>query len=246
VICAVAPLLVFSFAALFLARNHGPTGTCPPMRRLAYVLVVWISFCLPLAHAESAIDGLVQLPALVTPALTPPRYQTKTTGQVAPPESPCAVVYLEGSFPARADTNPPAVKMEQKQYQFAPGLLPIQSGTVVEFPNLDDGYHNVFSYSKPKRFDLGRYRKDEKPPALVFDKPGVIKVFCEIHQHMRGTILVLDTPFFVKTAGDGKYRLDHLPSGKFMLKAWLDEKVVRAQPVELSDGALLHVNFPEK
>ena len=136
--------------------------------------------------------------------------------------------------------------MEQRRYQFAPGLLPVQTGTAVEFPNLDDGYHNVFSYSKPKRLDLGRYRKGEKAPFVVFDRPGVVKLFCEIHEHMRGTILVLDTPFFVKTDPVGKYRLDHLPAGKFTLKAWLDEKEVRTHMVELSDGAVLRVDFPSK
>ena len=136
--------------------------------------------------------------------------------------------------------------MEQRHFQFAPGILPIRTGTVVEFPNLDDGYHNVFSYSKPKRFDLGRYRKDEKPPSLVFDKPGVVKLFCEIHEHMRGTILVLDTPFFTKTDTAGGYRLEHLPGGKYTLKAWLDEKTVWEQPVELSDSDRLRVDFPRK
>jgi hypothetical protein len=134
--------------------------------------------------------------------------------------------------------------MEQKHFQFAPGILPIQKGTSVEFPNLDDAYHNVFSYSKAKRFDLGRYRKDEKPAALVFDKPGVAKLYCEIHEHMRGTILVLDTPYFVKTDSSGKYRLDHLPTGKYTLKAWIDEKTVLEKPVELKDGDTIKVDFP--
>ena len=75
--------------------------------------------------------------------------------------------------------------MLQQHFQFLPAVLPVQTGTLVEFPNLDDSYHNVFSYSKAKRFDLGRYRKDEKPPAIVFDKPGAVKLYCEIHEHMR-------------------------------------------------------------
>jgi hypothetical protein len=136
--------------------------------------------------------------------------------------------------------------MEQKCYQFAPALLAIQTGTPVEFPNMDDGYHNVFSYSKPKRFDLGRYRKDEKPPTLIFDKAGVVKLYCEIHQHMRGTILVLDTPYFIKTGAKGDYRLEHLPAGKFTLVAWVDEKTEWERSVELRDGEVLHVEFTGK
>jgi hypothetical protein len=115
---------------------------------------------------------------------------------------------------------------------------------VVEFPNQDDIYHNVFSYSKAKRFDLGRYLKDEKPAAQRFDKAGVVKLYCEIHSHMRATILVLDTPYFQKTDTNGTFRLTGLPAGKFTLKAWADEKNVWEKPVELKDGETLKLNFP--
>ena len=117
---------------------------------------------------------------------------------------------------------------------------------VVEFPNHDDLYHNVFSYSKTKRFDLGRYRKDEKPAAQLFDKPGVVKLNCEIHEHMRGIILVLDTPYFTKTDTNGHYRLESLPAGRFTLKAWLNEKITLQREVELDTGKILVVDFPAK
>ncbi len=123
--------------------------------------------------------------------------------------------------------------MAQHHAQFAPGVLPIQVGTTVEFPNLDDFYHNVFSYSKPKHFDLGRYRKDEQPATQLFDKPGVVTLHCEIHEFMRGTILVLDTPHFVRTDAAGRYRLSGLPAGHYLLKAWLNEKTTLEQPVDL-------------
>ena len=62
----------------------------------------------------------------------------------------------------------------------------MQTGTRVEFPNLDDTYHSVYSYSPAKRFDLGRYRRDERPiPWVLFDKPGLITLRCDIHEHMR-------------------------------------------------------------
>jgi hypothetical protein len=122
----------------------------------------------------------------------------------------------------------------------------VQTGTAVEFPNLDDSYHNVFSYSKTKRFDLGRYRKDEKPAAVVFDKAGVVKLYCEIHEHMRATILVLDTPHFTKSDTNRNFRLEHLPAGKFTVKAWLDEKTQLERAVELSDGATLQIDFAPK
>jgi|ERR1051326_640763 plastocyanin len=216
------------------------------MKLLARLFSVgaFLCFCLCEARAESAIEGTVHLPKATPSASSPARYQNKIQGEVGPPDSPAAVVYLEGNFSADSATNAHSARMEQKHFQFAPGILPVQVGTSVEFPNLDDAYHNVFSYSKAKRFDLGRYRKDEKPAALVFDKPGVVKLYCEIHEHMRGTILVLDTPYFVKTDTAGKYRLEHLPIGKYTLKAWVDEKTVFERPVELKEGETIRVDFP--
>jgi hypothetical protein len=134
--------------------------------------------------------------------------------------------------------------MTQLAYQFAPGLLPVEKGTVVAFPNLDDEYHNAFSDSAPKRFDLGRYKKDEKQPELRFDQPGLVKIFCDIHDHMRGEILVLDTPYFQKTGPDGRYRLEGLPAGHHVLKAWVQEQMVWERAVDLQDGATLRIDFP--
>jgi len=195
------------------------------------------------AQAQATIEGSV--------ALLPPRVEPGGEARYpgAPPapattEQPVAVVFLEGQFPsAPAGTN---AVMVQKNARFIPNILPIRTGTKVEFPNQDDFYHNVFSYSKLKSFDLGRYKKDEQPPAVVFDKPGVVRLNCEIHQQMRGIIVVLDTPYFTTTATNGQFRLENLPAGKYVLKAWLDEKHVREQPVELHGGDTVHLDFPAK
>ena len=74
--------------------------------------------------------------------------------------------------------------------------------------------------------------------------PGVVRLLCEIHEHMRGTVLVLDTPYFVKTDTNGVYRLTGLPAGQFKLKAWVDEKLTHEQPVDLKPGVTTRVNFP--
>ena len=175
------------------------------------------------------------------------RYQSNVEAPLTPSNPPAALVYLEGEFrtPDKPVSKAPA-QMTQKNVAFAPDLIAVRVGTAVDFPNMDDTYHNVFSYSKPKRFDLGRYRKDEKPAKVVFDKPGVVTVHCEIHDRMRGIILVLETPYFQKTDSAGHYRLEHLPAGRFTLKAWVNENDVRTVPVELKDGAILHVDLPGK
>jgi plastocyanin len=194
------------------------------------------------AHAGATIEGTVALPTHALPPVAH-RYRPKA-GAVGRPESPTAVVFLEGSFGSDRTNAIQTLQLGQKEFQFQNGLLPVLRGTKVEFPNFDDDYHNVFSYSKPKRFDLGRYRKEEKPPAVTFDTPGVVKLYCEIHEHMRATVLVLDTPHFAKSDSEGRFRLENLPPGRFVLKAWLDEKTVLEQPVDLKDGETFRVEFP--
>jgi plastocyanin len=192
-------------------------------------------------QAQATIEGTV---AIAGKALAPPpdsHYALKA-GKIATSPKQVAVVWLEGSFDKAPPQRP--VVMEQSGYQFNPGVLAVQTGTRIIFPNEDEDYHNVFSYSKTKRFDLGRFRKEETPPALVFEKAGIVRLYCEIHSHMRGIILVLDSPYFTATADDGHFRLSSLPAGNFTLKAWLDEKTTLEQPVTLKPGQTLRVDFP--
>jgi plastocyanin len=198
-------------------------------------------------RADATIEGLVQLPEPRMERPLSQRYQTNVEAPLTPSNPPAAVVYLEGHFGGVEKVAAQgSAEMPQKNIAFAPDLIAVRVGTAVEFPNMDDMYHNVFSYSKTKRFDLGRFRKDEKPGTVVFDKPGVITVHCEIHDRMRGVVLVLETPYFKKTDSTGRYRLEHLPAGHFLLRAWVSENDVRERPVDLKDGATLHIDFPGK
>lgn len=196
------------------------------------------------AQGTASAEGTVMLPKPAAQEKLKIRYNGQS-GAFLPPEPPTAVVFLEGApLPAEDKPATNVVQVAQKGMQFGPGLIAVRKGTRVEFPNGDDFYHNVFSYSKAKRFDLGRFLKDEKPPAVTFDQPGVVKLYCEIHEHMRGTVVVLDTPYFVKTDTNGTYRLTGLPVGQFKLKAWVDDKITYEQPVELKPSATTRVNFP--
>jgi plastocyanin len=197
----------------------------------------------PAAFADAVIEGTISLPKNRSAPVVNKRYEIVSKGGVIATNPPLAVVYLEGSFPKPAES--PKAQVLQKDLTFVPALLAVQTGTRVEFPNLDDAYHNVFSYSATKRFDLGRYRADERPiPWEVFDAPGLVTLRCDVHDHMRGLILVLDTPHFTLTDAEGRFRLAGLPPGRYVLKAWLNSQKTLEHPVELAKGATLRVDFP--
>lgn len=215
------------------------------MRGVVAIALAWALGAFPPAlrpaRAEATLEGTVALPPAAPVPAPKPRYPVAASYTVGPPDPPAAVVWVEGDVPPPA---PARAAVAQREYQFAPGLLAVPRGSVIVFPNLDDEYHSVFSYSKAKRFDLGRYARDERPAELTFDQPGVVRLFCEIHDHMRGTIVVLDSPYFAKTDPDGRYRITGVPAGRHVVRAWLDDDTVLARPVELRDGATVHLDLP--
>jgi plastocyanin len=202
-----------------------------------------IGFVPGYSFAQATVEGRVELPKTSAASVMIKRYEIVTNGGVLATKPPLAVVYLEGSFPKK--NSAVEKQMMQRDLNFVPALLPVQTGTKVAFPNLDDTYHNIFSFSPAKRFDLGRYRGDERPiPSVVFDVPGLVTVRCDIHEHMRALILVLDTPHFALSDAEGRFRLNGLPAGRYKLKAWLSSRVTLERPVELAGGSTLSVNLP--
>jgi plastocyanin len=201
------------------------------------------AFQAPPVQAQATVAGKVELPKALHPPVMNKRYGIVSYNGVLSPYPPLAVIYLEGSFPRTG--NPPGAQMVQKDLNFQPAILPVQVGARVEFPNLDDTYHNIFSYSPAKRFDLGRYRSDERPiPSVLFDTAGMVTVRCDIHEHMRAIILVLDTPHFIMSDPAGAYSLGDLPQGHYVLKVWLDSRTTLERPVDLPPGSTVHVDFP--
>ena len=122
-----------------------------------------------------------------------------------------------------------------KNLTFIPALLPIQVGTRVVFPSLDDTYHSIFSYSPVKRFDLGRYRPEERPiPSVVFDQPGLVMSAMRYSRtHARTESSVLKTPYFVVTDTDGRFRLINSPRAITRSKPGSTAKPRREKPVHL-------------
>ena len=131
-----------------------------------------------------------------------------------------AVVMVESPRkPAGAITFDYAYEMAQKDIAFAPHVLIVPTGATVTFPNRDKVRHHVYSFSKPKKFDLKLYGKDETR-SVVFDKPGVVALGCNIHDAMSGFVLVVDTPYAVQTDANGHATINGVPPGSVSVRIW--------------------------
>ena len=141
----------------------------------------------------------------------------------------------EGTVPARA-------AMAQVDEQFAPHILPVYHGATVEFPNNDDVFHNVFSLSSAKTFDLGRFPKGSSK-SDVFEKSGTVQVFCHIHSDMSAVILVLDNPYFAVPTIAGKYVIEGVPPGDYTVVGWHERIKPVTQTVHVTAGETVRLDF---
>ncbi|MDB6168522.1 MAG: hypothetical protein JWM88_1386 [Verrucomicrobia bacterium] len=153
------------------------------------------------------------------------------------------VVYIDQPL---AEITPSAPKLAavttQKDASFEPHVLPVAVGTKVRWPNDDDIYHNVFSMSDAKEFDLGYY-KQEKTPELLFDKVGRVDVFCAIHTKMHCIILVLPNPFFATAEAKGRFVIPNVPAGTYKVRAWHERLPSQTKDVTVPADGSVEVDF---
>lgn len=195
------------------------------------------------ALADGDVRGTVELLPAAAIDLGP-GYRVKTKKPITPPDLPLAVIYLtraDQSYPAITAATTSTTSISQEGYQFRPGISIVRTGTQISFPNRDDEFHNVFSYSRTKRFDLGRFRKDEQSPLVTFDQPGLVKIYCEIHKHMRSLLLVVDTPWFANTDTEGRFEIKSVPAGQYSLHGLLPSEATFEQTIEVVDGQVTEV-----
>jgi plastocyanin len=147
-----------------------------------------------------------------------------------------AVVYLDkapgGAFEL---PEPGRAVMDQKDQTFVPHVLAVTVGTTVDFPNSDLTFHNVFSLSKTKAFDLGRYSRG-RSKSIRFDRPGVVQVFCDIHSHMSAYILVFAHRYFAVTDQAGSFAITGVPPGSYALAVWYEGEVRETRNVTIPDS----------
>ena len=215
---------------------------------LVCALIVAICSTLPSARAASAASGAIRGRVDVRRAATGierrPGVADLGTPLTRPtPDLRRSVVYLE-SAPRGAfePTEGGRAVMDQRNETFVPHVLAVTVGTTVDFPNSDKFYHNVFSLSKSRPFDLGRYATGSSK-SVRFDRPGIVRVFCDIHSHMNAFILVFSHPFFALTDADGRYRIDKVPPGTYGVIAWNEGTASEPKPASVPDGGLAELDF---
>jgi plastocyanin len=146
------------------------------------------------------------------------------------------VVYLEGTGAPLNYTLPKrSLEIHQKNASFAPTFLVIAAGETVVMPNDDVIFHNVFSYSTPNDFDLGLYPRGDSR-AKTFAYPGVVRIYCSIHESMNATIFVAPSIWHTLAEADGSFRLTDVPPGKYRLRTWNRRLPPATQLVEVGQG----------
>jgi plastocyanin len=130
------------------------------------------------------------------------------------------VVYLEGPEPASADSaGRPSPQIQQLDRRFSPNLVVAPVGSTVSFPNMDPIFHNIYSLSKPKAFDLGSYDKGETR-RVIFPKPGIVEIYCHLHPNMAATVVVTPNRWYARPGPSGQYRIPNVPPGQYTVVAW--------------------------
>jgi plastocyanin len=147
-------------------------------------------------------------------------------------EAAAAIVYYKPERPVTVRPNPHVAEIVMRQKEFVPHVLALTVGSSVRFPNADPILHNVFSVSGGNSFDLGLYPAGTAK-TVTFPEPGLVRVFCNVHQAMVAYVLVLDTPWFAAPAADGRFSFDDLPAGSGLCAVWYERAEAWSRPITL-------------
>jgi plastocyanin len=153
------------------------------------------------------------------------------------------VVFLEseqGGGAAAAGTKRATIR--QHNARFEPDFLVVTAGQKVEMPNDDTIFHNVFSFSKPNDFDLGVYPSGESK-TVTFAHPGLVKLYCSIHESMSGAVLVVPSPWFGTATGAGSYRITDVPPGRYRLTVWNEKLPSTTRSIEVRPEGTRHADL---
>lgn len=175
----------------------------------------------------------------------------KGTITISGKPAPDAVVAIEGlpkepAKPRDSKLKTPHAVLDQRDMKFVPRVLAVLVGTTVDFTNNDKTWHNVYSTSAPKKFDLGLY-PPQKTRSTTFDKPGVVRILCNVHPAMEAFIVVKDHPLFAAAEKRGNYEIENVPLGKYAVEVWHPDFGAKKYPFELvREGQVLVLDIDLK
>ncbi len=196
----------------------------------------------PSAQENGSVRGRVSIGIPITAKRGTSTYSRSVPTVALAPESELrhVVVYVKDAPKTRV--APMRAEIRQRNENFVPRVVAVTVGSTVDFPNDDPIYHNVFSLSRAKTFDLGRFPQG-KSRSEVFDKPGVVKVFCQIHSHMSATVMVFDHPWFGVPDQQGMFDLPGVPPGMHQVTAFHERLGDTTQQVRIEPGRAATVDF---
>jgi len=196
----------------------------------------------PSAQGTGSVRGRVSIGIPVTAKRATPTYSRSVQTVALAPESEVrhVVVYVKDA--PRTAVPPMRAEIRQRNENFVPHIIAVTVGSTVDFPNDDPIYHNVFSLSRTKTFDLGRFPQG-KSRGEVFDKPGVVKVFCQIHSHMSATVMVFNHPWFAIPEEEGTFELPNVPLGMHQITAFHERLGDTTQQLQVEPGRAATVDF---
>lgn len=194
-------------------------------------------------QAVGVIEGVMELERRPARRMAQ-RYPGAGAGPARTVQDIPPVVYLRGpvggSAAARAPDGPSAIA--QRDTTFEPSLLVVPAGDTVAFPNRDPFFHNVFSYSGPARFDLGRYPQGESK-SVTFSEPGVVRVYCEVHDFMRAAVVVTENRYHARPDAEGRFRIEGVPAGTYTLVGWHADHGSVTREVTVPAGGRVEVDL---
>jgi plastocyanin len=192
-----------------------------------------------LSHDLSVRKPRLRVYAEYGPGATPADAPTDTN------ELKNVVLYLDSVPADESPVAPPDLAIAQQHESFQPHVLPVLVGWSVAFPNRDPIFHNVFSLSSVKAFDLGRYPQNASK-SVRFDKPGIVQVFCHIHSDMSAVVFVRPNPYFTVPNDAGHYVIDGVPPGDYRVVAWHERShpALRHVHVEAGEASVVDFNIP--
>jgi plastocyanin len=196
----------------------------------------------PAAQESGSVRGRVSIDIPITAKRATSTYSRSIPTVALAPESELRHVVLYVKDAPKTAVPPRRAEIRQRNENFVPRVVAVTVGSTVDFPNDDPIYHNVFSLSRTKTFDLGRFPKGQSR-GQTFDKPGVVKVFCQIHSHMSATVLVFDHPWFAIPDEQGNFDLSGVPPGMHQITAWHERLGDTTIPLRVEPGRPATVDF---